>query len=39
MISYSERFKIKWTYENWSREKGKRKIRAVFGFAAELQYK
>jgi hypothetical protein len=23
MISYSESFKIKWTYENWSREKEK----------------
>ena len=39
MISYSESFKIKWNYENWSWEKWKRKRRAVFGFAAKLQYK
>jgi len=25
MISYSESFKIKWNYENWSWEKWKRK--------------
>ena len=37
MISYSESFKIKWNYENWSCENGKGED--FFDFAAKLQYK